>query len=209
MIIETKGVGPFQVNWYIVACEETQEAVVIDPGAEVEQIVDFLKANHLNIKYIANTHGHVDHVAGVKQLKQITGTPFLLHPSDRMFLEGFEEKAAMFGLPTLGAPSVDGDLNEGDVLKVGKLELRIIHTPGHSPGGIVFYFENTLIAGDTLFQGSIGRTDFPGGDYETLINSIKDKLFPLGDDVVVHTGHGPSTTIGIEKVHNPFLNGEF
>jgi glyoxylase-like metal-dependent hydrolase (beta-lactamase superfamily II) len=209
MIIESREAGPFGVNWYLVACEKERKAVVIDPGADVELIFEIIQSKDLHLKYILNTHGHVDHMAGVKQLQQMTGTPFYLHPGDRIFLDELVNKAAMFGLETQGSPTLDGELNDGDEIQVGQLRLSVIHTPGHSPGGVAFLCEDKLFVGDTLFQGSIGRTDFPGGDYNTLINSIKEKLFPLGDDMIVYPGHGPQTTIAIEKVHNPFLNGQF
>jgi glyoxylase-like metal-dependent hydrolase (beta-lactamase superfamily II) len=148
-------------------------------------------------------------MAGVKQLQQLTGAPFYLHQGDRIFLDELVDKAAMFGLETQGTPTLDGELNDGDEIAVGTLRLSVIHTPGHSPGGVAFVCEDKVFVGDTLFQGSIGRTDFPGGDFKTLINSIREKLFPLGDEVTVFPGHGPHTTVGIEKIHNPFLNGQF
>jgi hydroxyacylglutathione hydrolase len=208
MILEMKAVGPFLENWYLLACENGSEAMVIDPGADVKDIHRILKSRKLHLKYIVNTHGHIDHVAGVQELKELTGAPYYIHSGDLFLLENLSEQANMFGLGTMGIPSVDGNLNDGDILKVGELEIRVIHTPGHSPGSVSLLCGNNIFVGDTLFQQSIGRTDLPGGNYKQLIASIKEKLFPLGDELIVYPGHGDLTTIGEEKRFNPFLNAE-
>lgn len=182
-------VGAYQTNCYILGCDQTREGVVIDPGDEVFRIVSQISKEGLRIKAILITHGHVDHVGGALELKRITGAPVYIHPLDRGGL-GF--------MP-------DGELREGQEFLVGRYPISVIHTPGHSPGGSCFYSPGALFSGDTLFAGSVGRTDFPGGDHQLLIQGVVRKLFPLGDDVRVYPGHGPASTIGRERRTNPFF----
>ena len=205
MIIKELPVGMIMANCFIAGCEEKLEAVVIDPGDETERILLTLAELKLTAKYIVNTHGHFDHVGGNRKLKEATGADIMIHPADAPMLSMLTQAAAGFGLSTENSPPPDIELNDGSIITFGSIEMKVIHTPGHSPGGISLYHDGHVFVGDTLFAGSIGRTDFPGGDFNTLISSIKEKLFPLGDDVRVHCGHGPETTIGQEKRFNPFL----
>ncbi len=180
-------------------------AAVIDPGDEVDRILLTLAQSKLKVKYIINTHGHFDHVGGNKRLKEVTGADLMIHKKDAHMLEQLTSAAGSFGLSAENSPGPDKFLKDGEKLTFGKITLQVIHTPGHSPGGVSLYTDGALFVGDTLFAGSVGRSDFPGGDYDILIASIRNKLFPLGDDVTVYTGHGPKTTIGHEKRTNPFV----
>jgi len=205
LIVKVLVLGPIGANCIILGCEKTLEAVVIDPGDEGDKILKELSANKLTLKCIINTHGHFDHVGANKRLKEVTNADIYIHSGDAPMLEHLEELAMAFGMKMENSPPADKIVGEGDEIKFGEHSLKVIHTPGHSPGGISLLTGKLLIAGDTLFYGSIGRTDLPGGDYNTLIASIKNRLFPLDDDVKVITGHGPATTIKNEKDHNPFL----
>jgi hydroxyacylglutathione hydrolase len=191
MIVKRFAVGWLSTNCYIVGCEETREAAVIDPGMENEReaelILDFIKQNSLHIKYIINTHGHPDHVAGNTFIKEATGAPILIHEKHSAHVQA------------------DRKLHDGDIIQLGTLKLVVLHTPGHTPDGISLLADNAVFTGDALFAGSVGRTDFPGGSYEELMRSIKTKLLPLPESFKVYCGHGPPTTIGDEKRHNPFL----
>jgi glyoxylase-like metal-dependent hydrolase (beta-lactamase superfamily II) len=181
--------------------------VVIDPGDEPERILEQVRSMDLEISEILGTHGHVDHAGAVAPLKRLLGVPFAIHPSEQPLLERLPHQAAVFGLPDRETPTIDRELAHGDTVQVGSIEGRVILTPGHSPGGCCFYFaqQKVIFVGDTLFAGSIGRTDLPGGSMSTLLSAIREHLFDLDDDVVVHCGHGPSTTIGVERRSNPFL----
>jgi glyoxylase-like metal-dependent hydrolase (beta-lactamase superfamily II) len=205
MIIETLVVGPLLVNCYLAGCERTREAVVIDPGDDADKILAAIQRHKLKLKHIINTHAHFDHLGAVQTLREATGAPFRLHPADVQLVNSYLVQAAYFGLPPGPRPQVDGYLNDGDEIVFGDEKLRVLHTPGHSPGGVSFAGNGVVFVGDELFLDSIGRTDFPGGNYEVLINAIRTKLFPLGDDVVVYPGHGSKTTIGRERLHNPFF----
>jgi glyoxylase-like metal-dependent hydrolase (beta-lactamase superfamily II) len=198
-------VGPIMSNCFIVGCENTKEAVVIDPGDEANKILMVLAKLKLQVKYIINTHGHVDHVGGNKRLKEATGADLLIHSLDVPMLSRIAATGAAWGLNVEDSPPPDRMLEDGDEIKFGDITLKVIHTPGHSPGGISLYTDGCVFVGDTLFSGSIGRTDFPGGDYDTLISSIRNKLFVLGDNIRVLTGHGPETSIATEKKYNPFV----
>lgn len=204
MIIEKLEVGPIMANCYIVGCEETRQAVVIDPGDEADHILYTLAGHKLTVKHIINTHGHFDHVSANRQLKEATGADIIIHAADAPMLTSLSDMAAAFGLSCENSPPPDRTVDEGDIISFGSLEMKVLHTPGHSPGGISLVCGDKVFVGDTLFAGSIGRTDFPGGDFDTLIAAIRRKLFPLDDQVVVYCGHGPETTIGREKRTNPF-----
>ena len=205
MIIKEMAVGPMMANCFIVGCDETKDAVVIDPGDDTDRILLALADLTLKVRYIINTHGHFDHVGGNRKMKAATGADILIHSLDAHMLGALSSTAAAWGLSTDDSPPPDRTVEDGDRIDFGTLTLTVIHTPGHSPGGIALYTEGNVFVGDTLFAGSIGRTDFPGGDFGTLISSIRNKLFVLGDDVRVFTGHGPETTIGRERQFNPFL----
>ena len=205
MIIKTMAVGPIQANCFILGCEETLEAVVIDPGEEADRILNAIAESNLTVKYIINTHGHMDHVSANKKLNDATEAPILIHPLDAPMLEQVASSAAAWGLDAENSPAPDRELEDGDEISFGNITLTVIHTPGHTRGGISLLAKGDVFVGDTLFAGSIGRTDFPGGSFDTIKESIQQKLFKLGDDVRVHAGHGPTTTIGQEKRHNPFV----
>lgn len=205
MIIKELAVGPIMANCFILGCDETGEAVVIDPGDESEKILLALAESQLTVKHLLNTHGHFDHVGANGKMKEVTGADLMIHPLDAPMLGQLTMAAASFGLSAQNSPDADVELNDGDTISFGKYELKVIHTPGHSPGGVSFYKDGHVFVGDTLFSGSIGRTDLPGGDYNTLIDSVQKKLFLLGDDTRVYCGHGPQTTIGQEKRFNPFV----
>ena len=204
MIIKDLAVGPIMTNCYLIGCEQTQQGAVIDPGDDVDLILMELAALKLKVKYIINTHGHFDHVGGNKRMKEVTAAPILIHAADAPMLAQLSQAATAFGLSSENSPPADRFLEEGDTIEVGNITLKTLHTPGHTPGGISFYTEGVVFVGDTLFNASIGRTDFPGGNYETLIKSIQNKLFKLTDQTKVLSGHGPATTIEREKKTNPF-----
>ncbi|MCB9494928.1 MAG: MBL fold metallo-hydrolase [Desulfobacteraceae bacterium] len=207
MILKVLPVGPIMANCFVLGCEKTREAAVIDPGDEDERILMALADEKLTLKYIINTHGHFDHVAANKAMKDATGAKILIHEEDAPMLSHLSSMAVSFGLSAENSPAPDQFIKDGDNIKFGEISLKVIHTPGHSRGGVSLFCEDEklLFPGDTLFAGSIGRTDLPGGDYSTLIKNVRGKLFPLGDDVRVFPGHGPETTIGTEKKFNPFF----
>jgi len=192
-------------NCFILGCDQTLEAAIIDPGDDTDRILLSLAESKLKATYIINTHGHFDHVGGNKRMKEVTGADILIHPGDAQMLEMTAASGSSLGMRVDNSPPADRMIEDGDTVSIGHITLTVIHTPGHSPGGISLHTDGTVFVGDTLFAGSIGRTDFPGGNHDLLISNIRDKLFPLGDDVRVFTGHGPETTIGREKRFNPFL----
>ncbi|MGC1404664.1 MAG: MBL fold metallo-hydrolase [Thermodesulfobacteriota bacterium] len=206
MIIQSLVVGPIQANCFILGDEKTHEAVVIDPGDEAQRILAGLQKQALKLKYIINTHGHFDHVGANKALKEKTGAPILIHRAEAPLLAQLSSSAAVWGMQVDDSPPADRLLEDGDKISFGEITLEVIHTPGHSLGGISLYTPKDLFVGDTLFAGSIGRTDFPGGDYDQLISGVHTRLFVLGDDVKVYPGHGPATTIGQERRYNPFFH---
>ena len=205
MIIKTLPVGPIMANCFIVGCKETLEAAVIDPGDEPDKILASLAESNLQVKFIINTHGHFDHVSANKGIHMATQAPILIHALDEPMLQQISASAANWGLSAEDSPAADRTIDDGDTITFGKITFKVIHTPGHTPGGVSLFTDGHVFVGDTLFAGSIGRTDFPGGDFGILKSSIQDKLFSLGDDVRVYTGHGPETSIGYEKRTNPFV----
>ena len=205
MIIKELAVGPIMANCFILGCDTSKEAIVIDPGDDVDKILLSLAESKLTAKYIVNTHGHFDHTGGNRKLKASTGAQLLIHEMDVPMLSQIAASAAAWGLYAEDSPPPDRILKDGDSIACGTIHLQVLHTPGHSPGAISLYTDDMVFVGDTLFAGSIGRTDLPGGNYDTLIGMIKKKLFPLGDKVAVYAGHGPATTIGRERRYNPFV----
>ena len=212
IIIETQAVGPFFKNGFVVACPRTREGVVIDPGDEVEGLLEFIGQEDIAVRHILLTHAHVDHVTGVGAAKRVLGVPVHLHRDDVFLYERALEQAEAFGLKVDGPlPPIDQFYEPGEAIAFGDFEARPHHTPGHCPGGVCLEVARhgetglDLFVGDTLFAGTIGRTDLPGGDYETLIASIRSVLFPFGDEARVYPGHGADTTIGRERRTNPFL----
>ncbi|WP_186755580.1 MBL fold metallo-hydrolase [Echinicola salinicaeni] len=208
--------NPFQENTYILY-DDTKKAVIIDPGCyekdEKEQLKKFIESNELQPVRLLNTHCHIDHVLGNDFINYSYKLPLEIHPKEEVVLRSVSSYAANYGFPAFAECEPEIFFDEGEKITFGNTELEIIWVPGHAPGHVVFYHpaSKTCIGGDTLFQGSIGRTDLPGGDHQTLLNAIKNKLFTLPDDVKVYPGHGPATTIGIEKTHNPFVgkNAQF
>jgi hydroxyacylglutathione hydrolase len=200
-------VGPIQANCYVLGSEQTKEAAVIDPGGDVDKILQALAKDHLRCIRIINTHGHFDHAAGNKRLKEVTGADLLIHRADASMITQQGASGGMWGIRVDDSPPPDRYVEEGDRIDFGDLSLKVLHTPGHSMGGISLVTDGIVFVGDTLFAGSIGRTDFPGGDYEGLLRSVETKIFPLGDDVVIYPGHGPKTTVAIERRTNPFFRG--
>jgi len=202
---KTLPVGPFAMNAHILWCSRTQAGILIDPGDEVDLILQTIMALKVKPARIVLTHAHLDHVFYAKEVQKRLMLPLFMHRDDEPLLERLPYQAQMFGLPTPEPPRVDGYLAEGDEVSFGEVTLKILHVPGHSPGSIMLYGEDTAVVGDVLFQGSIGRTDLPFGSYETLMNSIRQKLMTLPDRVRVLPGHGSETTIGFERRSNPFL----
>ena len=210
MLREVRAVAPFQKNGFIVGCERTRDAVLIDPGDEVEDLLPVVGTLGVRVRAILLTHAHLDHISGVAVAKERLGVPVYLHRGDLFLYERAVEQGAMFGLPMRKQPPVDVFYDDSPIV-FGDYAVRVHHTPGHCPGEVCLQIGaqgepgGELFVGDTLFAGSIGRTDLPGGDYATLMRSITEVLFPLGDEAVVHPGHGPDTTIGRERTTNPFV----
>lgn len=205
-------VTPFEQNCTIFWCEKTHQAAVIDPGGDIERIAQALAEEGLTLAKILVTHGHIDHAGGVAALRERFSVPVEgPHEEDRFWIEGMPQQSRMFGFPDVQSFTPDRWLQDGDSVSFGEVSLSVLHCPGHTPGHVVFYHAPSHLAqvGDVLFQGSIGRTDFPRGDYNTLIASITGKLFPLGDEVQFIPGHGPMSDFGEERRYNPFLSGRF
>ena len=205
-------VTPFEQNCTLFWCEATRQAAVIDPGGDVERILAAIDAEGLTLCRILVTHGHIDHAGGVAELAARTGVAIEgPHAEDAFWLEAMSQQSQMFGFPVAASFVPDRWLADGDKVSFGEVELDVLHCPGHTPGHVVFFHAPSRLAqvGDVLFQGSIGRTDFPRGDHATLIASIREKLFPLGDDVHFIPGHGPMSTLGEERRYNPFVSGRF
>jgi len=205
MILKTLIVGELSANCYIVGCPDTKAGAVIDPGGDWKYIMDNIQSLGLNISYIINTHGHIDHIAANSKVKEATGAQLIVHSQDGAMLTNPTLSLASFLGTKVDLVPADRLVEEGDIIKVGNLELKVIHTPGHTMGGICLQVDDKIFTGDTLFAGSIGRTDFPGGDYDTLIRSVKTKLMGYPEETVIYPGHGPSSSIGEEKRNNPFL----
>lgn len=209
MILEYRAAPPFMENGYVLGCEETREGVIIDPGESIDELLEIAAREKLTIKHILLTHAHLDHISGVVTAKAATGAPTMLHASDRPLYDAVVQQGMMFGIHVDPQPPVDAFYDLSQTITFGRYEVRVHHTPGHSPGGVCLEIlgapKPTLIVGDTLFAGSIGRTDLPGGDFDTLINAIRKVLFAFPDDTTAYPGHGDPTTIGRERRTNPFL----
>lgn len=204
-------VTPFAQNCSIAMCTATNKAAIVDPGGETERIIQQLNAMKAVPEKILLTHGHIDHAGAAKTLSEQLNIPIIgPHKGDLFWLEGLTQQAAMFNFKQVESFVPDEWLEDGETVSVGNLQLEVIHAPGHTPGHVVFYNKENKLAwvGDVLFQGSIGRTDFPQGNFDQLISSIKNKLFPLGDDITFIPGHGPESTFGQERQFNPFVSGK-
>lgn len=200
-------VGAFSENSYVVGCRSSGAGVLIDPGGEVPALLAMAEAKDLRVEAIWLTHAHLDHVLGLHEAAATTGAPILLHADDRFLYDAVPQQGEAFGFPVDPLPELDGTFEAGEKLQLGEQTVEVLHVPGHSPGHVAFWFpaSRALISGDVLFAGSIGRTDLPGGSYETLMRAIRQVVVPLGDDVRVFPGHGPPTTVGAERSSNPFL----
>ena len=206
MHIHTIPVGPFQMNCYILADGQTDNCLIIDPGDEPERLITFIEENGYRPQRIINTHAHIDHARRVADIQKHFDIPYYLGQEDLPLLNTLTDQGRMFGLDTSEPPQITGFLKDGERFPLGSLSLSLLHTPGHSPGSFCVYTPGHVFVGDVLFRDSIGRTDLYAGNLETLLRSIREKLFILPDDTVVYPGHGPTTTIGYEKQNNPFLN---
>ena len=205
-ILWHREVGPLACNCYIVGDGASKQAIVIDPGGDADDLIEFLAREQLAVTAVVATHAHFDHVIAAQRVVEHTGAPFYLHADDKPLLYWMQESGRMFlGIELGPPPEVDTSPSEGDVLRAGELELSVVHTPGHSPGSIALLHEDAVFSGDTLFAGSVGRTDLPGGDTRALIDAIKHKLFVLEKDLPVYPGHGPATTLEQERAFNPFV----
>jgi hydroxyacylglutathione hydrolase len=207
MIHEILPVGPLQCNCSIIGDETTREAIVIDPGDDIDKVLSLLTKHNLQVQQIVITHAHIDHVGGAMKLRDATGAPILLNQNDYALLKILDEQAAWIGMRSPGKVEIDSSLTTGETIAAGSHSAQILHTPGHTEGSICLYFEpeKKLIAGDTLFAGSIGRTDLPGGSMQKILHSLHNTVLALPDETVVVPGHGPLTTIGEERESNPFL----
>jgi len=205
LLVESFPVGAFQCNCTILACGDTKQAIVVDPGGDPERILEVVRHYDLDVRALVHTHAHLDHIAATRDIKEATGASILLHPGDRWLYDNFAMQAMMFGWNVREVLPVDAELAHDESVPFGKRAVQVIHTPGHTPGSVSFVTDELLIAGDTLFRRSIGRTDLWGGDPAQILRSIRERLFALPPDTRVICGHGPETTIGDEKRGNPFV----
>lgn len=207
IIFESRVVGPFGCNCIILGCEKSREAIIVDPGDDLDALIEIIEKHQLTVRYLLHTHAHLDHIGATASLRTKTGGITCLHKEDLFLAEMLPTQASLFGLPVPTVPDIDRFLNEGEQYAAGEIAIEVVHTPGHTPGSVSFSLvgEDVLLTGDTLFAGGIGRTDLWGGSYETILRSIHDRLMVFPDPTVVLPGHGPGTTIGQEKQVNPFL----
>lgn len=207
--VEMLTVGPFQSNCFVLSCGETREAIIVDAGDEADKILAVVGREKLDVKMIVNTHAHIDHVSGLSDVIKALAVPVVMHKNEMPIYESLTQHAMMFGLPTPESVKIDRFVAGGDEIVFGQLNARVVDTPGHSPGGISLVFEDAeppkAFVGDVLFRGSIGRTDLPGADHQLMMSTLKDIIMHFPDDTVVYSGHGPETTMAVEKLTNPFL----
>lgn len=207
MIFKAIKTGRLATNCYILGCAETLEGVVVDPGDEADYILTIVEEENLKIKYIINTHGHSDHIGANEEVKNATGAHILIHADDEEFLLEPSKNLSNYSSKPISGPAADRLLSDGEFIEIGNtIKLKVLHTPGHTPGCICLLGENFILSGDTLFAGSIGRTDLPGGSYDQIIRSIEEKLLPLPNNLLVYPGHGPSSNLKKEKETNTFLS---
>lgn len=206
-IIECRAVEPFLKNGYLLGCRDTGRCFYVDPGDEVDQMLDLVSQLSLELTGIVNTHAHMDHICGISRVRDRHDVPIWLHEEDVPLYESLPVQGQWFGMQYEAAPPVDHHLTDGQELTLGSLSIRVHHTPGHSPGHVVLEAGDAVFCGDTVFAGSIGRTDLPGGSHQTLLSSIRTRILPLGDEKRLLPGHGPETTVGRERTTNPFLIG--
>ncbi|MDQ7826633.1 MAG: MBL fold metallo-hydrolase [Candidatus Eremiobacteraeota bacterium] len=205
MIFDSAVVGRVDCNCYVLGCPDTREGVVIDAGGDADVIAQIVRKHGLAVKHFLCTHGHFDHIEGLRDLRAVIEAPIAIHEEDILLYENLPIQGRHFGMEIEPAPLCNRFLSEGDEIKFGKLALKVIHTPGHSPGSVCFQCGSDVFTGDTIFAGSIGRTDLTGGSLESLVKNAREKLLTLGDKVRLYPGHGPATTVGDEKKNNPFL----
>lgn len=208
MIIKTFTLGPFEVNTYVLSCEETKNAAIIDYGGyDFANIENYLLENALSLNFILLTHGHLDHVTGVNELQKLKNIPIYMSKDDKFLLDILEQQLELYGMPPAKPPKEVMFVKDNEILNLGNIEIQVISTPGHSPGSVCYYIphEKTLFAGDTIFSGSIGRTDLPGGSYDAIISSIREKILSLPDDTIIYSGHEESSSVGKEKKSNPYV----
>lgn len=205
MIIKKYQTGPLDVNTYAVIDEKTKKAALIDVGGSIKEIMTELISSGYEVQFILNTHGHFDHIYGENEAQKLYNLPVYIHSADKVLAEHLKEQTQMWNIPAVEVPKITGTFKDGDEIELGNLKIKVLHTPGHTPGGVGLYCENNLFSGDSLFYCSIGRTDFPLSNYNSLINSIKEKFLILPDDTRVLPGHDKETTIGFEKANNDFL----
>ena len=198
-------VGPFANNIYVITEPASRETAVVDVGFEPVRVIELVRREGLAVRWLLATHAHYDHVAAMLPVQQAVGGVFALHPGDRPLLDAVALQGSMFGLPPVAVPEVGLELSGGQRIALGGESLEVLFTPGHAPGHVTFRHDRVLWSGDVLFAGSVGRTDLPGGSWDVLERTIRERLFPLGDDIRVLPGHGPATTIGEERRHNPFV----
>lgn len=205
MIVKQYQTGPLDVNTYAIIDEKTKKAALIDVGGSIKEIISDMVSQGYEVQFILNTHGHFDHVYGEKEAQQLYNLPVYIHSADKELVKHLKDQTNMWNIPSVEAPEINGIFEDGDEIELGELKIKVLHTPGHTPGGVGFYCENTLFSGDSLFYCSIGRTDFPLSNYNDLIKSVKEKFLTLPDDTRVLPGHDRETSIGFEKQNNEFL----